>query len=282
MKKSIDEIVARALASIRIPKSAFEIHRLATDPDAESATLLAAVETDPALAARLLRLANSSIYSRGIDVTSLDQALKRVGNREIADLALALASASQFSNMENELMRTSSFMNHSLSTAVLARSILARCKQPTDSVFCAGLLHDLGLLALFAINTDEMSDVLNYSLDLDQVNLVAAENALLGYDHTMVGELIAQDWGLPEAIVQTMRHHHKPSDADEEYSPTVASVALANLLVSTGVSKSEFTDQEALVYEQAGEILTMEKINGLERQMLDSAEKETAELQAVF
>ncbi|MFK8031502.1 MAG: HDOD domain-containing protein [Gammaproteobacteria bacterium] len=235
MQQTMDQVLAVADAAIRLPRSALQIYDLAQNPEVKKRDLVAAIETDPAFASRLLRMANSPIYSGRIEVTNLNQAILTVGNREIAQLALVLATSSEFSKLETELLHLTSFWSHSLTTAVLARKIVKKVGGMSGDVFCAALLHDLGQLVLFHTCTSQMTDVLEQSLDDENSDLASVEQRILGFDHTRVGEKLAINWGLPDVIVATIRYHHDPMLTDRHHQ-TVAAVAYANSLEANGLS----------------------------------------------
>lgn len=284
MSMTLEEVITHAEAAIRLPKSAMQIHDIAQNPDTELAELVAAVETDPAFSARLLRLANSSLYSRGVEVSSLDQAIGRVGNNEVSQLALVLSAAEEFSALETDLMKMTSFWKHSLTTAILARNIMRSLKLKADGVFSAGLLHDMGLLVLFHVQTAEMRDVLQQALEQDEDSVIAMERELLGFDHTLVGSTIAEDWKLPGAIGAAIRFHHAPSEADV-FPEIVASVALANAIESAELPDEEYqgpVEIDADFRQEIQGIINIERVAEQEAAMLRTAELEAQQLLSYF
>ncbi|MEO0576527.1 MAG: HDOD domain-containing protein [Pseudomonadota bacterium] len=284
MSMTLEEVISHAEAAIRLPKSAMQIHDIAQNPETELSELVAAVETDPAFSARLLRLANSSLYSRGVEVSSLDQAIGRVGNNEVSQLALVLSAAEEFSGLETDLMKMTSFWKHSLTTAILARNIMRSLKLRADGVFSAGLLHDMGLLVLFHVQTAQMRDVLQQALEQDEDRVIDMEREMFGFDHTVVGKTIADDWQLPGAIGATIRYHHAPEDADS-HCEVVASVALANAIESADQPDDDHEGSVAIATpfrESIQRIINIEPIADREAQMLRSAQSEAEELQTYF
>lgn len=283
MTPSLDDVVNAAEKAIRLPRSATHIYDLASNPDTQIGELVSAVEVDPAFAAQMLRLANSAVYSPTSSIADLDAAIVRIGHRETAQLAIAMAAGSEFSALENELLQLTSFWKHSLTTAVLAKKFLKLFNLPVEGAFCAGLLHDLGLMVMFYTESSVMLDVLDQSLDSEYEDLVAAEKRVLGFDHTEVGSRIAENWGLPNVIIEAIRHHHCPARASE-HSEVVHAIALANAMESVHASNSPdlFTDISRSIQDQVASMFDFQTIVPVHAELIQESEVEAAELSLLF
>ena len=233
MALSLDAILHQADSEIRLPQSALDIMQMSHDPGTETPELIRAIERDPVFVARLLRLANSPTYSRGAAVTSIERAVMLLGFREVGQLAFALSAAKGFRKLENELLRVSSFWNHSLTTAVLARQRAEALGIDADGLFVAALLHDLGLLAQFCLCSEHMREALQVSLFDDDIDLLTAEQELLGFTHPELGALICRQWRLPPVIIDPVQYHHAPGNSTE-HREAVAVVAWANVVETLG------------------------------------------------
>lgn len=231
MDNQINKVMDAADNAIRFPHSAMRIAELSPQPDVTNKELVAAIETDPAFSVRLLKRVNSAAYSSGSPIARLSDAVTRLGRREITELAMIQATASAFDKMESKLMQTTTFWNHSRTVALLARQIAQSNSEARDLAFVAGLLHDIGLLIMFHELPDTMIDVLELSLEDDDISLVEAELDICGFNHTELGSELAHRWNLPESLIMSIKYHHNPEEAPE-YQATVASVALANEIES--------------------------------------------------
>ncbi len=277
---SLDEVVQSAERMLRLPKSALAIYDLVQNEDSSLNEVSIAIEADPAFAAQLLRLANSTIYSRGVKVSDLDTAVRRIGRSDVGQLAFMMAFGPAISVLENTLMSTTSYWKHSVTTGILARRIARRCGMKTDAVFCAALLHDIGLQVMFALLSEDMMKVLEQSLDLDEAHIIS-EFENLGYDHTVVGAAVATAWNLPSPMVEAIRYHHHPSEA-KDYPKVSAVVALANLL-----SNRSMHDEEDELYEIALRkqiTAALGDLSGVldERSLVEQAQQEAEVMLAQF
>jgi len=266
---SLDSVVIRADENLRLPSSALRVQELTELPDTDANELLRAVEVDPAFAAQLLKLANSPIYSRGKQTTSLDRAIGLLGFKEVGYLAIALAASKQLKKIETELLSSTSFWNHSLTTAILARNTARKLKIQDRGIFTSALLHDLGILIEIGMCTEEMQGVLDLS-----------ENQILGFNHSEFAAILFENWGLPEVIIETAKYHHSPGQA-KQFRQEVALIAWANIIEHIG------TDADDEDWEQHTELLAdIKDITGLEKpeddSLLEQAQAETIEMIGLF
>lgn len=186
------------------------------DPDASVDDLGNVIRTDPALTASVLRLANSSLFGRGRDIGSLSQAVLVIGTRRLFDV---VASATLSHIVPSYLpcydLHATSFWRHCLSVAVLSEQVARELRVPApDMLFTAGLLHDVGKLAI-GMSLLEEDDSGEGGLTVVGSALVMAEREVLGVDHGELGGGLTTRWRLPQVIVDAARWHHEPDDVLE-------------------------------------------------------------------
>lgn len=189
---------------------------LAQDEVSEPA-VLDVVERDPALAARLLRMANSAAYSRGDSLASLTAAVRRLGFRQVQAMAMAMGVRNAFDSKAN-VLHPEPFWRHCASVAATAR--LLALKMPKggiapDDAYTAGLLHDAGLLILDQYFPEPFQRVDRMWRELELPRWQQEED-LLGIEHGEIGGLLLQAWGLPSRVVNAVTYHHRPMDAPAE------------------------------------------------------------------
>jgi HD-like signal output (HDOD) protein len=109
--------------------------------------------------------------------------------------------------------------------------IAARCELPEfEDVYLAGLLHDIGIILIDQYEHNTFTQMMINFPQHAGVNLALVEQGRLGYDHTMIGARIAQEWGLSEPLHDAIRYHHQVDRYCGKHTRTLACVDLANLI----------------------------------------------------
>ena len=178
--------------------------------------LVELIEQDPALAAKVLRLANSTRYGGRAPIESIFDATHRLGPRVVSNLALTGGGASVYMGYGSSTPRTNeSLWMESLYTACFSMR-LAREAGSVDAelAYTIGLLQNLGHVLLDRF-LDEAREQLIGLLD-EGAGLLEAERAVLGIDHAQAGARLLRRWGFPERLVRGVRCHHSPTEAGEE------------------------------------------------------------------
>lgn len=199
------------------PVSATRLMKATTDPSCEVRDLIAIVETDPGYAARLMQLANSSLYGMAGRVGSIQQAVVVLGSRKLHDLAATLAATEVFSDGNDDGHQREALWHHSLACSLTARQLAKRVNLPPDEAFLGGILHDVGKLVLLDMAAEEYAEVTE---SFDRINgyerLTDLENATFGHDHQELGLLCADEWGLPFTVSCIIGYHHNPDDSPDD------------------------------------------------------------------
>ncbi len=183
------------------PPVATKLLQLAANDETGAADLVHLLRSDPALAAQIIRHANSPLYGLVAEITALDHAVALIGVRKIRMLALAVISRTYISAlaMEDSLR---AFWRHSLASALLAERIASRVRVQEDTAYGAALLHDIGRLGLMVAHPQEYPKLLETAAaDLaagTQLDLLERERALFDIDRFEAGEWLARTWNLPQ------------------------------------------------------------------------------------
>lgn len=206
-------MVAQELLAV-FGESDLDVHRIA-----------AIIEKDPALLARIIGLANSAYFGYPERVSNAEDAIFKVLGINIArNLAFSMVLAGPFRTSHCPAFRVDEYWTSAMVAATLAQR-LARLVdvEPRPSggnAYLAGLLHNLGLLALVHLYPVEMTRVFD-RLDQEQAQgLVTIESTLLGADHLQVGSWLGRKWHLPAFAVAAIEHHRDDS-YDGEHRPLV-------------------------------------------------------------
>ncbi|MCB0826992.1 MAG: HDOD domain-containing protein [Armatimonadetes bacterium] len=212
-----------------LPQAVSAILKLADDPNASQRDLEKAFEKDPAITAKILRVANSAYYG-GNQVPSIGRAISMLGITTIRSLVVGVAFQQVVSSKNSSrLFNKLDYWTHSLSVAVTSR-IIGKLKLPSRSeeLYCAGMMHDIGYLVLERFMPSELDKALE-DAKKSGGSLVSCEQSVIGFTHAEVGAMLAEKWGLSEVIKNAIKFHHDPS-ADSSCRETTEIIATANEL----------------------------------------------------
>jgi len=227
---TLDQVVRRIHEISTLPQIAMRVLEVANDSDSNAADLKAVMESDPALSARVLRCVNSSAYAVRQRITSLQQAIAYLGLKQVRNLALT-ASVSELFRNDNAIgpYRRSSLWRHLVAVGLGAKLIAMRMKFPDfEDAFLAGLLHDIGII-LEDQHVHKPFEEMILSLR-DGVFFTEIEQEHFSFDHTQLGEKVAEEWRFPESTQAAIRHHHASAGYKGAHLNIVRCVEVANLL----------------------------------------------------
>ena len=205
-------------------------------PDAGSAEVLGLMRREPALCARVLRVANSAYYGQSRNITSIDRALVLLGLDAVRGIAAAGCLSRTFRRgSPQSLLDLRSVLDHSLATAIAAES-LARMRSPglAADAFIAGLLHNLGIMVQMQLDQRGVEAIarLRGRLDNRDIRTLEAEHASVGHEQCIA--VILDSWQLPAALIAATGHHHDPMSAPEPHRRLAAFTSLGAGLALTG------------------------------------------------
>jgi putative nucleotidyltransferase with HDIG domain len=167
------------------------------------------LETDPALAARTLALANSALFLVGQPCESVNQAILRVGTRALYEMMAAVAMLEMFQDVRGIGL---GFRDHCVGVAAIARALVrSHGWDGASQVFLVGLFHDVG--KLLNMESEELPyDALPAEyMHFDMTHL--HERHILGYDHAVLGAHVLKQWNLPDTVARAVAWHHQPGRA---------------------------------------------------------------------
>ena len=190
-----------------LPTVALATHRETGKPGATAASVGALVATDPALTARVLRLANSAFYGVARQVSAVPDAVMVLGMKGVRNLCLLAGTYPWLqAGLPAYGFAPGALLSHSLAAALGARSIAERAGLDADAAFTAGLLHDLGKVAL----------AMWFKPADGPIRSRDDEKRVLRFDHAQVGGELARRWNLPLPLVGAISCHHMPCEGLED------------------------------------------------------------------
>jgi HD-like signal output (HDOD) protein len=212
-----------------LPAQAARAFELASNPNSKSEEFVAIIESDEALSARVIRVANSVYFFRGKAAADIDKAVANIGLDELRSLlsATMLRSLLQTKNPSREQI-----WGNSVATAIASRQLAKMTTHITPGeAFLGGLLHDVGKLVMIRRGGAQYEKVFQI-VSAGEKNFVEAEETVFELNHVEVGKFVAEEWVFPRNIVETIAFHHEPAPKEKKISlPTL--VKIADLIAHT-------------------------------------------------
>ncbi len=225
----LHQLIAKAHDLQPIPMCGLKLANLIANPDSGVDDIVEVVSLDQALAGRTLRAANSAASAARSTITTIRDAVVRLGRNTMLTLGFGPAVRQQLQQAVPEFgLEENTLWRHSVAAALAAESMAALCKAqiPPES-YAAALLHDIGKLVLARFLDPEIVGYLRRSQDEGRCNPIEAEMEILEVNHAELGALIARHWGLPNAIALGVQYHHAPS---EDHPQVCHVVCVSNVL----------------------------------------------------
>ncbi len=221
---SLDEIVRRVEEIPALPQYAHKVLKLTEDPSTTVTELSEAISRDHALAAKVLRMANSAYYGYARRIYTIGDAVIILGFGTVRNLVMA---ASIYHVMDRELpgyvLARGELWKQSIVCALMARKLARRCSYDNpEKAFVAGLMHDIGKIILNTYLSEAFAVILD-KVNKEKVPFMTAEEEVLGFNHAVVGGKVAEKWNLPEELVEAISLHHNPGGA--RISPALTAIA---------------------------------------------------------
>jgi diguanylate cyclase (GGDEF)-like protein len=277
-----------------LPGVAIQLVELAQDPEAHIATAARIIAYDPALSAKILRVANSPLYATQRKVENLRQALTVLGLNATLSLALGFSLARSLRQAWGQSGHNEAIWRRSILAATACRCLGEKLELPrTEELMLAGLLQDIGRLALGQLDPIRYAQLLAEAADGPA--LLARERERFGADHAEVGAWLAHSWGLPAYLERAIAS----SESDDTEDRFDACVALSGLIADIwiapdpearrrhasdlaqarlGLSRADFAEVTTLVTESIPEFSMLFDMRLAEPERMDAIVEHAREL----
>ena len=214
-----------------LPVVVSKLLALLEDPEFDIGELTELISQDPALTAKVLKVANSAYYGFAQEVDNLDRAVALLGINMLKSLTLSVGVVAALpQKKQSDLLSHSGLWLHSVAVAAVIREMGQRMGLPkeADHLFVVGLLHDVGKIVLLHFFFDLYQETLLRTKQREGLPLHLAEREIIGLDHGDVGAMLLGRWRFPPQVVQPiMAHHHH--DLSMQADPRAAAMLrLAN------------------------------------------------------
>lgn len=204
---TLDEALSHLHQLPAIPAVVQEVVASFSAPNVDIEELAAKIGQDQALTAKVLRVANSSFYGFPRKIASLQDAVVIMGLSGVRSLVLSAGFIQAFGQQGAGALNRTEYWKRSLRVATYAKAVAKCLKQPPDTAFTAGLLHDIGQLVLDVCLPEQYAQVLAHAA-AEHCGLIVAEEAILGFHHDTLGAEVARRWNFPTSIEHAIRDCH--------------------------------------------------------------------------
>ncbi len=213
-----------------LPTIATEILKIMRGNNTSMREIAMLIEKDISVTAKILKVANSPLWGYASKVDSVQRALVLLGLKQVSNIVIAVSLYSTFASLRpNPYFDREQFWLHSVSTGQIARKLTrALDLNFQGEEFVAGLIHDIGKMALDQFWPDQFQEVTRFSQS-NNIPMIEAERQLLNCTHAEIGAALLEYWNFPETIVTVLQYHHFPHLAPTQKELT-AIVYFSNLL----------------------------------------------------
>jgi HD-like signal output (HDOD) protein len=230
----LKQAIAEGFVEVPIlPVIANKAFMLANDKSSDASQMAQLIESDPSLAGHVMRIANSAAYTPMSNLTSLQQAIARLGMTTISEIAISAVMNAKLFNTPGYEDYADAIWQQSLATSLWAKEIASHCNVNVEVAFLAGLIHSIGRPAVLQTLIDVASQ---RTLPLDDAIVHQLEDKYW----LTVSQMIVIRWRMPALVIETIQHLETPS-TDKEAGQLAAVVNMSRY-AADAMLKDELTD----------------------------------------
>ncbi|QOJ00724.1 MAG: HDOD domain-containing protein [Phycisphaeraceae bacterium] len=236
-----------------LPSIAMRVIELASNPNVKIPELASTIQNDQGLTAKVLRTVNSSFYGLREKCGTINKALVLLGLSPVKGIVLGFSLVSSVGQRQDGF-DYQSYWRRGLLTAVGGKLIVeAAGKKYGDEVFIAGMLQDIGVMAMYRALGDEYLAVMSQTGG-DHRKLCKAEISSLEMQHPDIGAMLAERWKLPRSLVVPVKYHERPTAAPQEHLEITQAVGLGNL-IHDALTVEDAVEARRKLYDRASQWL---------------------------
>lgn len=226
-KSQLDELISRNLELPVLPVTTQKVLGIMADPDVSIEKIKRLISTDPALTAKILKVANSAFYGSYRNIQNLSQAILRLGLNAVRNMVVATSMKNVYKRFGlTEKLLWEQMIGSALSSSIIARH--TRLVDPEDA-FIGGLLHDLGKVVVNNEFADRFAKVMERVYN-EQVSFETAEKDVFEFTHREVGAFVVKKWGFPENLEFLIKYFddNEALSKDRQLAQLAAIIALSD------------------------------------------------------
>ena len=215
MHTTAQDLIRQTSELISLPDIYLRVSNVINDPDSSMIDLTDVVTHDPALTARLLKLANSPFFGFRTKIDTIHRAVNLLGSQQVHDLVLATSVADAFGAVSTNALSIDEFWIDSIHCGVLSKLLGEACGLvDADRFFVEGLLHDIGHLIMDQAVPEACTIAVQRAAQ-EHLPLFQVERDIIGCDYAEVGAALMESWHFPHGLVASVRWQNEPAAATD-------------------------------------------------------------------
>lgn len=220
LEELLNQAISEGFVEVPIlPEIANKAFMLANDKESDASQMAQLIQSDPSLAGHVMRIANSAAYTPMANLTSLQQAIARLGMTTISEIAISAVLNAKLFNTPGYESYAEATWQQALATSLWAKEIASHCNVNVEVAFLAGLIHSIGRPAVLQTLIDVAAQ---RTLPLDDEIVHQLEDKYW----LAVSQMIVIRWRMPALVIETIQHLETPS-TDKEAGQLAAVVNMA-------------------------------------------------------
>jgi len=270
------QILRKITALPAMPQTVMKARGIMSSESSSFKELAGVLETDQAIASKLLKLSNSAYYGMRGKISSIQHASVVLGLKTLKEIIMLAGSSSMLAgNLDGYGLDPGDLWQHSLGVAFGAKLIASKkCPELAEDAFVAGLIHDCGKLVLDGPILERKALFTSMMASGDQ-SFLKAEKTVLGFDHPEIAYALCKNWNVPDSLTCAIRYHHAPIRSQGDKMTLIVHLADA-LAMMSGLGAGI----DGMAYEMDPQAMTLlgfqeEDIPEIMEQMVESVTKIT-------
>jgi HD-like signal output (HDOD) protein len=229
---NLNDVLAKADRLPPAPAVLPKLLALLNDMDSDPMDIVRLIKVDPSLTAQVLRLSNSVYYGMSTSSTSLDEAVNRIGFREVYKLVAMICSKDMLATKLDKLcIQEGQLWEQSITCGFVMEYLATKMRIDSSNCYTIGLLHALGKILITTHPDFDYDDVFN-KVEQEQLSLEKAEHACFGFTMAELAACLLEKWNFPPDICIPIRHQNSP-DIAPQYKKQAGLLHLAIWMVAS-------------------------------------------------
>lgn len=247
----IKELLIREVNSLPpLPSQISKLILIAKKKDVTFLEIASEAEKDPAIAAEIIKIANSPLFGVHKSIVSIVEGVKRIGLKNLESIFLTLGAKKI---LNSRYAKQVLVWTHSFKASMYVKFLLEEKRkhiQLLETATIAALLHDLGRMVLLSLDLSQVNQIRVLRSDDNTEISEWVEEYTVGTTHSEIGYLISEKWNFPEEILDVIRFHHKPWQCKSRNNILCQIIYLADILANIGKGKGNYftVEPEVLDY----------------------------------